>query len=547
MVAGTVTPGVVSGDSDILVLRVGDDGVIAWGKYVAYDQDEFAGSVKVDDSQNIVLTGYTGDNGTSAKNLIVVKLDGNGNLINDVVIRDPNLQYGLYGLDIVQTFDQEAYIIAGTGVQNATEAAPKYAFVLRIDYGLDNIRWAKIYRSNIVTPPTPPGPTNYDSFNHILRIRDHFSFGECYLLSGSGATPTGQQMTANDLIDPTGLILWANPSNYGRPGSNYDFPATTALYNELTNRFYVLHPDLETGPALLELVGSTGVDTGPNANQITIINFNYILQDMAWADPESKEEIALSGYNVNGLNSNGRPMFMKVDISGGTPPFPFDYTFYNYYFKGSDLQGIPFDFIVKPFNRGGGFYNQIYYHPKSLVLAGPEEGYRFTNPLQLELFGLNLLKTDENGGLDDTECFESFSANTQTIPMVPFPNFDDMAYSFEVVGEGAMVYSAKLLDEFVCGEPKIQAKPSMDADDAMKSYGIDIYPNPASNFLYISGLSVESSTITLYDLQGKKVLSKNHQSGNEAQLNVSTLESGLYFLKVSEGGERVFVGRVILR
>src|SRR5690606_23949772 len=77
---------------------------------------------------------------------------------------------------------------------------------------------------------------------------------------------------------------------------------------------------------------------------------------------------------------------------------------------------------------------------------------------------------------------------------------------------------------------------------------IRAYPNPASNFLYLSGLAnTTDPTIALYDLQGREVLSNNHQTGNEAQLDVSTLESGLYFLKVSEGGESVFVERVILR
>lgn len=187
-----------------------------------------------------------------------MKLDGNGNLLDDVVIRDPNLNYGLYGLDIEQTTEERAYIVVGTGVQAATEAAPKYAFVLRIDNGLDNVRWSKIYRSNQPPPGFPSGPTNYDSFNHILKVPDHPSYGECYLLSGSGAMPNGRQMTANVLLDPTSLALWGAPSNYGRSTGVYDFPATMASYSEFADEFYVLHPDVETGPALLILDGITG-------------------------------------------------------------------------------------------------------------------------------------------------------------------------------------------------------------------------------------------------------------------------------------------------
>lgn len=67
VVAGTVTPAPISGSSDILVLMTDNLGNVLWKKYVDYGADEFVGSVMVDAGKNIVLTGYTGDNGSASK------------------------------------------------------------------------------------------------------------------------------------------------------------------------------------------------------------------------------------------------------------------------------------------------------------------------------------------------------------------------------------------------------------------------------------------------------------------------------------------------
>lgn len=57
---------------------------------------------------------------------------------------------------------------------------------------------------------------------------------------------------------------------------------------------------------------------------------------------------------------------------------------------------------------------------------------------------------------------------------------------------------------------------------------------------------MENAKVVLYDLQGRVVLSQAiPKPKNTQQLDVSALESGVYFVKVSEGGEVVFVERVI--
>jgi hypothetical protein len=64
---------------------------------------------------------------------------------------------------------------------------------------------------------------------------------------------------------------------------------------------------------------------------------------------------------------------------------------------------------------------------------------------------------------------------------------------------------------------------------------ITVSPNPSINNLYIDGL-VNSTLVTVYDLSGKIVLSKQ-LNGN--QLDISMLEKGLYFIKLNTEEGRV--------
>ena len=64
---------------------------------------------------------------------------------------------------------------------------------------------------------------------------------------------------------------------------------------------------------------------------------------------------------------------------------------------------------------------------------------------------------------------------------------------------------------------------------------ISVYPNPASDILNISlGKNIDNiRSITLYDLNGKLITQVNEDDNeHNAKLNVSSLNSGIYVLKV---------------
>lgn len=61
-----------------------------------------------------------------------------------------------------------------------------------------------------------------------------------------------------------------------------------------------------------------------------------------------------------------------------------------------------------------------------------------------------------------------------------------------------------------------------------------IYPNPATNKLYIRNLNSSNATITIFDMQGNQVLNKQINSGD---LDISGLSKGLFIAKLVDSGK----------
>jgi hypothetical protein len=77
---------------------------------------------------------------------------------------------------------------------------------------------------------------------------------------------------------------------------------------------------------------------------------------------------------------------------------------------------------------------------------------------------------------------------------------------------------------------------------------LKIYPNPAKNNIIIN---IPETTgvvkITLYDIVGKEVLSKEFNCSNiEVTLNLSSLDNGIYFIKTKIGEDKVYKNKIVV-
>jgi GH35 family endo-1,4-beta-xylanase len=72
-------------------------------------------------------------------------------------------------------------------------------------------------------------------------------------------------------------------------------------------------------------------------------------------------------------------------------------------------------------------------------------------------------------------------------------------------------------------------------DFAYNNKLVTISPNPATNTLTISGLTSEDKSFVVTDILGKNILKRTVISDSDTTIDVSQLQSGLYFLKTVSG------------
>ena len=69
--------------------------------------------------------------------------------------------------------------------------------------------------------------------------------------------------------------------------------------------------------------------------------------------------------------------------------------------------------------------------------------------------------------------------------------------------------------------------------------GFKMYPNPAKDVLNIQLNNISNANLSVYDIQGKLVLDRIISQEQNVALNVSDLQSGLYFVKLNTGTKEI--------
>ncbi len=114
-----------------------------------------------------------------------------------------------------------------------------------------------------------------------------------------------------------------------------------------------------------------------------------------------------------------------------------------------------------------------------------------------------------------------------------------------VAGLGIHNYSVTITTPEGCTATdniNVMVNPCTSIDNENSDMGVEVYPNPTNGIvnLSIAGNISNSLEINIFDIAGKVVISKTHESGTEnVKIDMSELSDGVYFVKIYNGSDIV--------
>ena len=172
--------------------------------------------------------------------------------------------------------------------------------------------------------------------------------------------------------------------------------------------------------------------------------------------------------------------------------------------------------FIKPNGSTNALINTIVQQPNGKILLGGA-----FSPLG-STASSNFIRITNSGSIDDTlNLGTGFSGEVKKIVALG----DTAIY----VAGGVTSYNGKDIKRLVrISTKKISGVGILENKNSV----ISVYPNPTSNFVYLS--SNQASRIIVLDVNGKEVLNFNT---NSSQIDLSSLTQGIYFLQVLNNEE----------
>jgi hypothetical protein len=103
--------------------------------------------------------------------------------------------------------------------------------------------------------------------------------------------------------------------------------------------------------------------------------------------------------------------------------------------------------------------------------------------------------------------------------------YNNMRSGYEMFGLGGSIFNI----HYICKEESVAVKET-------KNPTVLIYPNPAQDRVFISGIT-EKSQLAIYDISGKLVLKQTISS--EQTINVNNLKSGIYLINIRNNTQNI--------
>lgn len=489
------------GNEDVYILKQNPSGELIWVKSVGGPNVDRGGGIAVDANGNVYVAGFFAetadfDPGSGSYPLVsagntdtfVLKLNASGDFLWAGAFAGIDLSYGLsINLDAdanvytTGSFLGTADFDPGAGVANVVPPGGYATFVQKMD-SEGNYLWAKAF-----------GGT-YNLYEHVSAVdgagniytTGSFDFPADFDPGASTVTLTsvGGADVYVQKMDTDGNFLWARSfgGTYGDAGSDVTADASGVV----TTGFFMQTTDFDPGAGSLEVTANGTRDV--------------FVQKM---DPDGN--------------------FLWAKTFGGTG-----------YDQGTELT----------LDASSNVYTTGYF--SSSVDIDPGSGTQTLTSVGAEDLFIQKLDTDGNfiwasslGGISTDGGNAIAVSPTGQVQVSGFFS-DTVDFAFGATTQNFS--SAGLLDVFVMQI----LQPDLNTETFATDHTLTAYPNPNQGVFQISTVQPLSQVhLTLSDLQGKTIFSRDYEQLTQASLEING-ESGVYFLKI-EAAEGQFVRKLIKR
>jgi hypothetical protein len=512
---GTTVATYSSGTSkDIFMFSTDCQGNFRWSKSIGGSANDFANSIKIDNNNNIYVTGNTLNPGGS----------GAPNFANDTIkapaVFDGSLQDEL-----------------------------KSSFIIKYD-NLGNYQWLR----------EPEGPINNSGGSFQKAIVE--SNGRTHsLLRFFQGTHLEGQLTVTDPLGQSAIVIYdanGNLENYvlldlkpGRALYDYQF-----AYDPNSQQYYIADTVRGTEPELS--INGFGASTGDDKafylaaldNQGQVIWYHESKNINAWA----VGDIA--------IDDNGDVYFTGMNLTNTGNDYD---TFAGFTFTTALPNTTRGPFLVKLDPNG----NLIWatnatedgrYPGRSITIKG-NDVYLGLGNLTNQWDGIPFGNETLNTGLFSSDGavlrFNKANGNLEEVIDMPGTGYD-MIMAMDIDSNGNIVVGGHFGGTLLPGHPQSVTKVGGDTDFFIAQYGtgnctlitekfskaldIKLYPQPARSIVYLQS-EYDLKTFELFNIQGQKI--ETGEIHNDS-VDISKLANGLYFIKVGNQNGQTKVMKLLV-
>lgn len=391
---------------------------------------------------------------------------------------------------------------------------------------------------------------NDDEFSNVIVLPFNFSFyGTSYdslYINNNGNISFDlpySTFTANPFPDPNYNMIapfWADVDTRSTNGGNVWFklnPHSLVVVWDHVGYWNMMEDKLNT----FQLIISDGQDTIVPAGN----NVSFCYGDMQWTTGSAS-------LGMGGIG--GTPATVGVNIGNGL----------DYFQVGQfDTLGTAFDGPYNTFD-GVDFLDdqEIYFNLSSSTTNIPPLVMSSLICDTIDVYTGDTLHKSLNAidftlGVSTPEIGQLTSSTLQcshpsalTYVAVPNGEYTEYNLTFDATNVQPGIYTVDM-DMTDNGVPaqtvhksiaiRVMYDSNLSGLNALTEEGLVVYPNPTSSILNLDGLNA-TDKIQLLDLQGKLILSGNQQSKS---LDISTLEKGVYLLRVSREGKHIQTVKIL--